>query len=63
MTASLCGAEAILRAGGPVQVPLHPCCIVTLLRASRLPEARPGGVTCPLRALSAAVTVAREVAA
>jgi hypothetical protein len=34
MTSVLCGAEAVVRRGGPVQVPLQPCCIAALLRAS-----------------------------
>ncbi len=33
MTIPLCGAEAVLRPGGPVRVPLQPCCIAALLRA------------------------------
>jgi len=63
MTASTCGAEAIVRVGGPVQVPLQPCCIAALLRAARTP--RP--VSCPLRAelhaLAAAATPVAKAAA
>ncbi|MGA5304322.1 hypothetical protein ACPCHT_30710 [Nucisporomicrobium flavum] len=54
MTASTCGAEAILRVGGPVQIPLQPCCVAVLLRASRMPYAAP--VACPLRADLRALT-------
>ena len=60
MTAYTCGAEAIVRPGGPVQVPLQPCCIAALLRAARLPQ--PATVTCPLRA-AIAVTRVRETVA
>jgi hypothetical protein len=63
MTATACGAEAILRVGGPVQVPLQPCCIGALLRA-RTPV--PWPAACPLRALTAAsslVATARRTAA
>ena len=61
MTLSTCGAEAVLRVGGPVQVPLQPCCIAALLRTARTP--RPGtAVPCPLRAgLEALVTAAAPV--
>jgi hypothetical protein len=38
-----CGAMAILRAGGPVQVPFRPCCVAAILLA----EAPP--MLCPLR--------------
>ncbi|WP_199514920.1 hypothetical protein [Nucisporomicrobium flavum] len=56
MTASTCGAEAILRVGGPVQIPLQPCCVAVLLRASRMPYAAPATVACPLRADLRALT-------
>lgn len=61
MTPSTCGAEAVLRVGGPIQVPLQPCCIAALLRTAR--TARPGtAVPCPLRAdLQALVTAAAPV--
>ncbi|ROP30724.1 hypothetical protein EDD30_3585 [Couchioplanes caeruleus] len=63
MTASTCGAESIVQPGGPVQVPLQPCCVVALLRAARAPEP-PTAMPCPLRAdlraLTAAVAGARE---
>ncbi|MFI5934876.1 hypothetical protein [Actinoplanes sp. NPDC051494] len=39
MTPSLCGAEAVLRPGGPVQIPTQPCCIAVLLRGT--------GLRCP----------------
>jgi hypothetical protein len=35
MTTLTCGAQAVLRPGGPVQVPLRACCIATLLAAVR----------------------------
>ncbi|PRY29428.1 hypothetical protein [Pseudosporangium ferrugineum] len=63
MSPSTCGAESILRRGGPVQVPLQPCCVVALLHADRLPEPVTS-VSCPLRAdlstLTAAAAVTRE---
>ncbi|AGL13965.1 hypothetical protein [Actinoplanes sp. N902-109] len=40
MTTPACGAEAVLRPGGPVRVPLEPCCVATLLRALREPDVR-----------------------
>ena len=57
MTASTCGAEAVLRVGGPIQVALQPCCVAALLRAVRVP--RPGTtLPCPLRADLRALTAA-----
>ncbi|GAA2492072.1 hypothetical protein GCM10010435_44950 [Winogradskya consettensis] len=47
MTAFRCGAEAIQRRGGPVQVPLQPCCVAALLRAARTSE----WVRCPFQEL------------
>ncbi len=45
MTASICGAAAFLRPGGPHQVPFRPCCAATVLRAARAPESPPA--PCP----------------
>ncbi|UQU68793.1 hypothetical protein COUCH_37715 [Couchioplanes caeruleus] len=61
MTASTCGAEAILRAGGPVQIPFQPCCVAVLLRACRTAYAAPATVACPLRADLRALTAAATV--
>ena len=57
MTASTCGAEAVLRVGGPIQVPLQPCCIVALLRTARAPLLGTA-VPCPLRAALEALATA-----
>ena len=54
MSALTCGAESILRRGGPVQVPLQPCCVAALLRAARTAAPTTPALTtvvpCPLRA-------------
>lgn len=39
MTATTCGAAEIIRSGGPVAVPFHPCCAAVLLRAAASPAA------------------------
>ncbi|GGQ70457.1 hypothetical protein [Couchioplanes azureus] len=61
MTASTCGAESIVRRGGPVQIPLQPCCMVALLRAARTPQP-PTTMPCPLHADLRALTAAAVTA-
>jgi hypothetical protein len=60
MSEPTCGVAALLRPGGPVQVPFQPCCAAAILFAAKAPRAEEPPF-CPRRELPAEAALLGKV--